>query len=109
MLLFAVAHYYVFSHTPYLDENSPTPPCCASLASMCDVTDVRDDVVEHVRTVGSTVRGTVVRNQRTTVEESAPTASLGPVIEEDSSTERTPLLLRDLPHDSDEEGDTKIS
>ncbi|EDO47105.1 predicted protein [Nematostella vectensis] len=54
MLLFAVAHYYVFSYKPYLDTSSPPPPCCASLVSMCDVTDVRDDVAEHVRTVGST-------------------------------------------------------
>lgn len=105
MLLFAVAHYYVFSHTPYLDENSPTPPCCTSLVSMCDVTDVRDDVVEHVRTVGSTVRGTVVRNKRTVMEESAPSSSVA----EQSSTERTPLLLRDLSHDNDAEVDTNSS
>ena len=63
MLVFAVAHYYVFSHKPYVDRACPPPPCCASFFSMCDVSDVRDDIVQHVQSVGQTVRVTVARNK----------------------------------------------
>ncbi|XP_015747983.1 PREDICTED: transmembrane protein 184C-like [Acropora digitifera] len=64
MFIFAIAHYYVFSHDPYIDRCSPPPPCCASFVSMWDVSDVRDDLVQHVQSVGNTVKGTVVRNKR---------------------------------------------
>ncbi|XP_044175007.1 transmembrane protein 184C-like [Acropora millepora] len=64
MFVFAIAHYYVFSHDPYIDRCSPPPPCCASFVSMWDVSDVRDDLVQHVQSVGNTVKGTVVRNKR---------------------------------------------
>jgi len=64
MFIFAIAHYYVFSHDPYIDRSSPPPPCCASFVSMWDVSDVRDDLVQHVQSVGNTVKGTVVRNKR---------------------------------------------
>ena len=64
MFIFAIAHYYAFSHKPFVDPSSPAPPCCASFVSMWDVSDVRDDLVQHVRSVGQTVSSTVVRNKR---------------------------------------------
>lgn len=85
MFVFAIAHYYVFSHKPYVDPFSPPPPCCASFASMWDVSDVRDDLLQHVQSVGSTVRGTVVRNKRR--ETAAPGTA---------NTEVTPLLESEI-------------
>lgn len=85
MFIFAIAHYYVFSHKPYVDPFSPPPPCCASFASMWDVSDVRDDLLQHVQSVGSTVRGTVVRNKR------RETAASGT-----ANTEVTPLLESEI-------------
>ena len=85
MFIFAIAHYYVFSHKPYVAPFSPPPPCCASFASMWDVSDVRDDLLQHVQSVGSTVRGTVVRNKR------RETTASGT-----ANTEVTPLLESDI-------------
>ena len=85
MFIFAIAHYYVFSHKPYVDPFSPPPPCCASFASMWDVSDVRDDLLQHVQSVGSTVRGTVVRNKR------RETAASGT-----ANSEVTPLLESEI-------------
>lgn len=86
MFIFAIAHYYTFSHKPYVDPNSPPPPCCSSFVSMWDVTDVRDDLVLQVQSVESTVRGAVdvVRNKR------GQNATKG----KGNSTEATPLLTR---------------
>lgn len=90
MFIFAIAHYYVFSHKPYVDPTSPPPPCCASFVSMWDVSDVRDDLVQHVQSVGSTVRGTVVRNKR------GENTTMGVA----TNTEVTPLLTRQASADS---------
>lgn len=90
MFIFAIAHYYVFSHKPYVDPASPPPPCCASFVSMWDVSDVRDDIVQHVQSVGHTVRGTVVRNKR---DASTPVGKA-------KKTEATPLLNRETSGDS---------
>ena len=67
MFLAAIAHYYAFSYKPFVDQSSPPPPCCASFCASWDVSDVRDDMVEHVRNVGKTVKGTIVRNNRRSV------------------------------------------
>lgn len=85
MFIFAIVHYYVFSHEPYVDPSSPPPPCCASFVSMWDVSDVRDDIVQHVQSVGNTVRGTVVRSKRETTATGATTNS-----------EVTPLLKSEI-------------
>lgn len=92
MFIFAIAHYYTFSHKPYVDPNSPPPPCCSSFVSMWDVTDVRDDLVLQVQSVESTVRGAVdvVRNKR------GQNATKG----KGNSTEATPLLTRQTSVDS---------
>jgi len=52
MFIAAVAHIYVFSHEPYItDITRPNAPCCESFMSMWDVSDMRDDVYEHMRVV----------------------------------------------------------
>ena len=93
MLIFAIAHYYVFSHKPYVDPASPPPHCCASFVSMWDVSDVRDDIVQHVQSVGNTVRGTVTRNKRADTTETTSTRTV-------NNTEETPLLRNEPSADS---------
>ena len=61
MFLAAVAHYYVFSHTPFVDPDSPSYPCWASFTSMFDISDVRQDMSNHVRVVGRSMKDTVLR------------------------------------------------
>ncbi|XP_046852379.1 transmembrane protein 184C-like [Xenia sp. Carnegie-2017] len=61
MFIAAVAHYYVFSHTPFVDPDAPSYPCWASFRSMIDMSDVREDMTEHVLVVGRSVKDTVLR------------------------------------------------
>ncbi len=61
MFIAAVAHYYVFSHTPFVDPDAPSYPCWASFRSMFDMSDVRQDMTDHVRVVGRSVKDTVLR------------------------------------------------
>jgi hypothetical protein len=61
MFIAAVAHYYVFSHTPFVDPDAPSYPCWASFCSMFDMSDVRQDMTDHVRVVGRSVKDTVLR------------------------------------------------
>lgn len=79
MFIAAVAHFFAFSHKPFIDRTAADPNCCSSFLSMWDVSDVKDDVIEHVKVVGSTMKKTVsapfIRGQGSS-----------------DSTERTPLL-----------------
>ena len=47
MLLFAIAHYFVFSHKPYMDPAAAQVPCIHSCLRMLDIRDVADDMREH--------------------------------------------------------------
>lgn len=47
MLLFAIAHYFVFSHKPYIDPAAAQVPCIATCLRMLDIRDVAGDVKEH--------------------------------------------------------------
>ena len=47
MLLFAIAHYSVFSHKPYVDPAAAQVPCIHSCLRMLDIRDVADDMREH--------------------------------------------------------------
>ena len=47
MLLFAIAHYFVFSHKPFVDQAAAQAPCIHSCLRMLDVRDVADDMKEH--------------------------------------------------------------
>ncbi|CAH8548458.1 unnamed protein product [Schistosoma mattheei] len=56
MFIAAIAHHFSFTWTPYVDPNSEPTSCCYSWRSMWDVSDMRRDVVEHVRHIGHSVR-----------------------------------------------------
>lgn len=47
MLLFAIAHYFVFSHKPYVDPAAAQAPCIHSCLRMLDIRDVADDMRKH--------------------------------------------------------------
>lgn len=47
MLFAAVAHYFVFSHKPYVDPAAAQLPCFTSCLRMLDVRDVYGDVKTH--------------------------------------------------------------
>ena len=51
MFFAAIAHYFSFSHKPYVDYALGYQNIAHSFKAMFDVSDVRDDVVHHVRTV----------------------------------------------------------
>ncbi|XP_064481700.1 transmembrane protein 184C-like [Ornithodoros turicata] len=61
MFVAAVAHYFAFSHVPYVDPNARQVPCCFSFMAMWDISDVTQDVSDHIRHVGATVKSTVQR------------------------------------------------
>lgn len=52
MFVAAVAHYFAFSHVPYVDPHARPIPCCLSFMAMWDVSDVTQDVSDHIRHVG---------------------------------------------------------
>ena len=52
MFIVAGLHYFVFSHKPYVDAAAPHTSLYTSFMSMWDVSDVRHDVVEHMKGVG---------------------------------------------------------
>ncbi|XP_067663082.1 transmembrane protein 184C-like [Haliotis asinina] len=74
MFFAAVAHYFSFSHKPYMGEEADQSNCCSSFLSMWDVRDVRDDVIEHARYVGKGMTKRLVRRK------------------DDKHGEKTPLL-----------------
>jgi hypothetical protein len=47
MLFFAIAHYFVFSHKPYIDPAAAQVPCIATCLRMLDIRDVAGDLKEH--------------------------------------------------------------
>ncbi|XP_074650637.1 transmembrane protein 184C-like [Tubulanus polymorphus] len=82
MFVAAIAHYFSFSYEPYVDPSVGSVPCCLSFMAMWDISDVRADVVEHVRVVGKGVSKRVPGRAR----------RLDGIEEPVEETERTPLL-----------------
>lgn len=64
MFLAAIAHYFAFSYRPYVDLAAAQVPCCSSFLSMWDVSDVTQDVSEHIRHVGNKVKRTVTNRKK---------------------------------------------
>ena len=54
MFFAAIAHHYVFSYLPFVNADHNIP-WYRSIKSMFDVSDVRDDVADHVARVGKSV------------------------------------------------------
>ncbi len=52
MFFAALAHYYSFSHKPYIDPMAEQTDCCQSFIHMWDISDIRQDVREHVTHIG---------------------------------------------------------
>ena len=53
MFLAALAHYQCFSHHSYIDYAAGHADCCSSILQLWDISDVRQDVAEHVRYIGT--------------------------------------------------------
>lgn len=86
MFFAAIAHYFSFSHKPFIDQSAQTGGnCCQSFLSMLDVSDVKDDVLEHVKVIGTTMKKTVS----------------GPLLGRTTDTETTPLLQSSDSHAQD--------
>ncbi|RUS84043.1 hypothetical protein EGW08_008221 [Elysia chlorotica] len=64
MFLAAIAHYYSFSHKPFVNLAAEQQNCCTSFLLMWDVRDVGEDVVEHARYIGRGMHKTISRGAR---------------------------------------------
>jgi len=98
MFIAAIAHYFVFSHKPFVDPAAAQVPCLASCLKMLDVRDVGGDVREQVDIIHTNVRsnvrkitGTVLksRSNETVVTEQFEMATFR---DDTRRTEDTPLL-----------------
>lgn len=49
MLVAAIAHTFVFSHKPFIDDSRVTNPMFYSLQRIIDLSDERHDVYDHIR------------------------------------------------------------
>uniref|UniRef100_A0A2C9JV03 Transmembrane protein 184C n=1 Tax=Biomphalaria glabrata TaxID=6526 RepID=A0A2C9JV03_BIOGL len=83
MFLAAVAHYFSFSHKPFVNPAAEQQNCCDSFLSMWDVRDVTGDVAEHARFLGRGMQKTlnlgkrlVARNDERTPLLSGPSSDL---------------------------------
>lgn len=76
MFLAAIMHYFAFSHKPFIDPGAEQGNCCRSFASMWDVSDLKDDVVEHVKVISHTMKKTVSGQFRNKPEDTESTPLL---------------------------------
>lgn len=93
MLLFAIAHYFVFSHKPFVDPAAAQALCIHSCLRMLDVRDVAGDMKEHF--VDPIPRPSFQRLKQRFRERSSNSASNGP-----ESTESDPLLYASVLYNS---------
>jgi hypothetical protein len=54
MFLAAIAHHYAFSYKPYVDMAAEHQTCFASFIQMWDVSDVKQDLEEHIGVISNT-------------------------------------------------------
>ncbi|XP_053399319.1 transmembrane protein 184C-like [Mercenaria mercenaria] len=76
MFLAAIMHYFAFSHKPFIDHSAEQGNCCQSFVSMWDVSDVKDDVVEHVKVISTTMKKTVSGQFRSKADDTEATPLL---------------------------------
>lgn len=48
MFFAALAHHYAFSYKAYVDMAADQPNCCESFCQMWDISDVKQDLEEHI-------------------------------------------------------------
>ncbi|CAG5135698.1 unnamed protein product [Candidula unifasciata] len=77
MFLAAIAHYFSFSHKPFINPAAQQQDCCTSFVSMWNVKDITDDVMEHAQFIGQGMKKTLSKGKDLVIK---------------GSTERTPLL-----------------
>lgn len=53
MLLAAIAHTFIFSHKPFVDDTRATNPMFHSLQRIIDLSDERHDVYDHLRHIST--------------------------------------------------------
>ncbi|GFR66706.1 transmembrane protein 184C-like, partial [Elysia marginata] len=123
MFLAAIAHYYSFSHKPFVNFAAEQQNCCSSFLMMWDVRDVGEDVVEHARYIGRGMHKTISRGARLAGiqgEERTPLLrepSYGPEVREDTGqlgpnslqylqNQRQPSPAEHI-DDTEEEGDSQ--
>lgn len=117
MLLFAVAHYFIFSHKPYIDPAAAEVPCITTCLRMLDVRDVAGDVKEHfvdpiprprfkIRNMlnGSSTTGSDEENGGMAVQENSPLLKKAKISELRPSTSST---LGAVAHSEDSRSDTE--
>jgi len=94
----AIAHYFVFSHKPFVDPAAAQVPCVTSCLRMLDIRDVYGDVKEHF--VDPIPRPKIPRfrvgkrSRMAEVEENEEEEEVVEAEERQAQSERAPLLNR---------------
>lgn len=60
MFLAAIAHSYSFSHKAYVDMAADQPNCCQSFCHMWDISDVKQDLQEHLGVVSKFINSLII-------------------------------------------------
>lgn len=110
MFIAAFAHYFVFSHKPFINPAAAQVPCLASCLKMLDVRDVGGDVREQMDIFQSNVRSNVRKItgavlKRSPVRDGLVEQYEMETIHNDTSTshnEDTPLLKDKIPYVDDD-------
>ena len=106
MFIAAIAHYFVFSHKPFINPAAAQVPCLASCLKMLDVRDVGGDVREQVDILQSNVRSNVRKITGAVMNRPPALGSLAEQYEMEtfrdgtstSTNEDTPLLKDKMPY-----------
>lgn len=64
MLIAAIAHIFVFSHKPFIDEQRRSNPMFYSFSRIVDMTDERTDVADHFRQIGNRMKNIWTSSQQ---------------------------------------------
>ena len=111
MFIAAIAHYFVFSHKPFINPAAAQVPCLASCLKMLDVRDVGGDVREQMDIFQSNVRSNVRKITGAVLNRPAAGDTLVEQYEMEtfhdggtspSHKEDTPLLKNKLPYVDDD-------
>lgn len=110
MFIAAIAHYFVFSHKPFINPAAAQVPCLDSCLKMLDVRDVGGDVREQMDIFQSNVRSNVRKITGAVLNRPPAGTSLVEQYEMDtfhdgsnvSHKEKTPLLKDKLPYVDDD-------
>ncbi|KAG1714441.1 Transmembrane protein 184C [Nymphon striatum] len=74
MFIAALAHKFAFSYHPYVNLAARQVPCCESFLAMWDLSDVHQDVSNHINYVGGKVKQSFTRGGTKSNSTSSPIA-----------------------------------